>query len=112
MSAVYNCTSDAPARPELGLVLKIETRRAVRHLPEIIVQAASHLPTAVMIARGDLAVEVGYERLTEIQEEILWLCEAAHVVFSVVLVAQGRSKASAMRSSSHVAALRVQPAPS
>jgi pyruvate kinase len=32
-----------------------------------------------MIARGDLAVEVGYERLAEIQEEILWLCEAAHV---------------------------------
>ena len=32
-----------------------------------------------MIARGDLAVEVGYERLSEVQEEILWLCEAAHV---------------------------------
>jgi pyruvate kinase len=32
-----------------------------------------------MIARGDLAVEVGYERLAEIQEEILWLCEAAHI---------------------------------
>ena len=27
----------------------------------------------VMIARGDLAVEVGYERLAELQEEILWL---------------------------------------
>ena len=32
-----------------------------------------------MIARGDLAVEVGYERLAEFQEEILWLCEAAHL---------------------------------
>jgi pyruvate kinase len=32
-----------------------------------------------MIARGDLAVECGYERLAEVQEEILWLCEAAHV---------------------------------
>jgi len=32
-----------------------------------------------MIARGDLAVEIGYQRLAEIQEEILWLCEAAHV---------------------------------
>ena len=31
-----------------------------------------------MIARGDLAVEIGFERLSEIQEEILWLCEAAH----------------------------------
>src|SRR5262245_30654127 len=34
---------------------------------------------AVMIARGDLAVECGYERLAEVQEEILWLCQAAHV---------------------------------
>jgi len=32
-----------------------------------------------MIARVDLAVEVGYERLSEVQEEILWVCEAAHV---------------------------------
>jgi pyruvate kinase len=36
-------------------------------------------PTAVMIARGDLAVECGWERLAELQEEILWLCEAAQV---------------------------------
>ena len=32
-----------------------------------------------MIARGDLAVEIGFERLAEMQEEILWLAEAAHV---------------------------------
>ena len=32
-----------------------------------------------MIARGDLAVECGYERLAEVQEEILWLTQAAHV---------------------------------
>ena len=32
-----------------------------------------------MIARGDLAVECGYERLAEVQEEILWICEAAHL---------------------------------
>jgi pyruvate kinase len=32
-----------------------------------------------MIARGDLAVEIGYQRLAEMQEQILWLCEAAHV---------------------------------
>jgi len=32
-----------------------------------------------MIARGDLAVECGWERLAELQEEILWLCEAAQV---------------------------------
>ncbi|MEO7910665.1 MAG: pyruvate kinase [Roseiflexaceae bacterium] len=66
-------------QPAPTLVLKIETKRAVRNLPEIIVQSAARLPTAVMIARGDLAVELGYARLAEMQEEILWLCEAAHV---------------------------------
>jgi pyruvate kinase len=30
-------------------------------------------------ARGDLAVKCGYERLAEVQEEVLWFCEAAHV---------------------------------
>jgi pyruvate kinase len=32
-----------------------------------------------MIARGDLAVEIGPGRLSEVQEQILWICEAAHV---------------------------------
>lgn len=63
----------------LGLVLKVETRRAIRNLPEMLVRAAGHQPTAVMIARGDLAVEIGFARLAEMQEEILWICEAAHV---------------------------------
>ena len=64
---------------QLALVAKIETPRAVHNLPSIIVQAASRQPLAVMIARGDLAIELGFERLAEMQEEILWLCEAAHV---------------------------------
>jgi pyruvate kinase len=63
----------------VGLVAKIETPRAVRNLPQIIVRAAGIQPLAVMIARGDLAVEIGFERLAEMQEEMLWLCEAAHV---------------------------------
>jgi pyruvate kinase len=32
-----------------------------------------------MIARGDLAVECSYEGLAEVQEEILRLCQAAHL---------------------------------
>lgn len=64
---------------ELSLILKIETERAVRNLPDMLVRAAGRQPTAVMIARGDLAVEIGFARLAEIQEEILWLCEAAQV---------------------------------
>ncbi|MHC0053287.1 pyruvate kinase [Actibacterium sp. D379-3] len=68
-----------PDRPLPGIMLKVETPLAVRNLPELIVAAGGRLPVAVMIARGDLAVEIGFERLSEIQEEILWLCEAARV---------------------------------
>ena len=65
-------------RPVPGLILKIETEKAVRNLPDLIVTAAGHAPVGVMIARGDLAVEVGFHRLAELQEELLWLAEAAH----------------------------------
>ena len=68
----------APKREPPGLVLKIETPLALRNLPSLILQSSAHNPTAVMIARGDLAVELGFARLTEMQEEILWLCAAAH----------------------------------
>ncbi|MGB9303056.1 MAG: pyruvate kinase [Mycobacterium sp.] len=63
----------------LGIVLKIETRRAFENLPQLLLTAMRHPRVGVMIARGDLAVECGYERLAELQEEILWLCEAAHL---------------------------------
>jgi pyruvate kinase len=63
--------------PPQALVLKIETPLAVRNLPRLILSSLAHNPTAVMIARGDLAVEIGFARLSEMQEEMLWLCEAA-----------------------------------
>ncbi|MDZ4094996.1 MAG: pyruvate kinase [Paracoccaceae bacterium] len=62
-----------------AIILKIETPLGLRNLPELIVEAGGATPVGVMIARGDLAVEIGFERLSEIQEEILWLCEAAQV---------------------------------
>jgi pyruvate kinase len=68
-----------PGAPLPRLVVKLEARAALRELPDIIATAASSQPVGVMIARGDLAVEIGYERLAEIQEEILWVCEAAHI---------------------------------
>lgn len=63
----------------LGLVAKIELPEAVRNLPDLIAAAAGRRPFGVMIARGDLAAEIGFERLAEMQEEILWICEAASV---------------------------------
>jgi len=67
------------ARPDLGIVLKIETNKAFERLPSLLLAGLQSPPLGVMVARGDLAVEVGYARLAEVQEEILWLCEAAHV---------------------------------
>jgi pyruvate kinase len=64
---------------KLGLILKIETRRGFENLPEMLFAALRSTRCGVMIARGDLAVECGFERLAEVQEEILWMCEAAHV---------------------------------
>jgi pyruvate kinase len=63
----------------LGLVAKIERPEAVANLPDLIARALRQRPLAIMIARGDLAAEIGFERLAEMQEEILWLCEAAGV---------------------------------
>lgn len=68
----------AEARP-LGLMAKIERPEAVKNLPDLIARAARRGPFCVMIARGDLAAEIGFERLAEMQEELLWICEAAAV---------------------------------
>ena len=62
-----------------AIVLKIETRRGFENLPETLLTAMRWPCCGVMIARGDLAVECGFERLAEVQEEILWICEAAHI---------------------------------
>lgn len=64
---------------EIGVVLKIETEQAFDHLPQLLLTAMRRRRVGVMIARGDLAVESGYERMAELQEETLWLCEAAHL---------------------------------
>src|SRR5262245_49737309 len=62
----------------IGVILKIETRKAFDNLPQLLLAGLCAPPVGVMVARGDLGVEVGFERLAEVQEEILWLCEAAH----------------------------------
>jgi pyruvate kinase len=66
-------------KPELGIVLKVETARGFAALPELILKALESERVGLMVARGDLAVECGFERLAEVQEEMLWLCDAAHV---------------------------------
>lgn len=66
-------------KSDLGIVVKIETREAVHRLAQLLLAGLELPKFGVMIARGDLAVEVGFEHLARVQEDILCLCEAAHV---------------------------------
>ncbi|QNG18696.1 pyruvate kinase [Rhodococcus triatomae] len=64
---------------DIGVVVKLETVAGFEALPEVLLELMRWKRVGVMIARGDLAVEAGFERLAEVQEETLWLCEAARV---------------------------------
>jgi pyruvate kinase len=61
------------------VVVKIETAPCVERLPEVLIALLDSPSAGVMIARGDLAVEMGWERLAEVQRRILWLAGAAHL---------------------------------
>lgn len=64
---------------DIGVIFKIETRDGFDNLPDIILEGMRRNKIGVMIARGDLAVEVGFEQISEIQNQIVSLCEAAHI---------------------------------
>ncbi|WP_299536666.1 pyruvate kinase [Ulvibacterium sp.] len=68
-----------PEGDQLGIILKIETKSGFDNLTEILLTAMQVYPIGVMIARGDLAVECGWENMAMIQEEILSLCMASHI---------------------------------
>ena len=70
--------------PDFGIIAKVETSDAINYLAKILL-AGLDLPNfGILIARDDLAVEVGFENLPAIQEDILCMCEAAQI--PVILV--------------------------
>ncbi len=76
-----------------AVVLKIETKTGFENLPNLLLAAMQSASCGVMIARGDLAIECGFGRLAEVQEQILWVCEAAHVpVIWATQVLEGMAK--------------------
>jgi len=70
---------DRLERPDIGIILKIETRETFDNLPMLLLTGMRSQKVGVMIARGDLAVELGFLRIAEVQEQIMWLCDAAHI---------------------------------
>lgn len=63
----------------LGVAIRIESGRAFHQLPRLLASALRHANVAIVLAPASLGVDVGFERLPEMQEEILRLCRAAHV---------------------------------
>ncbi|MEM9000124.1 MAG: pyruvate kinase [Bacteroidota bacterium] len=63
----------------MGIILKIETKFGFENLVPILLEAMKNANIGVMIARGDLAIETGWENIGKIQQEMLSLCGAAHV---------------------------------
>ncbi|MEM9001820.1 MAG: pyruvate kinase [Bacteroidota bacterium] len=66
-------------KKSFGIILKIETRLAFENLKEILLTAMKFQNIGVMIARGDLAVEIGWDKIARVQSEIIALCSAAHI---------------------------------
>jgi pyruvate kinase len=50
----------------VGIVLKVENRAAFENLLRLLLAALRSRSVGVMVARGDLGVEVGFERLSEV----------------------------------------------
>ena len=78
LRSVKEKLSDITKR-EIPIVAKIETKDAVYRLPSIIEEGLSLPSFGIMIARGDLAIEVGFEQMAVVQEEILNLAHSAHI---------------------------------
>ncbi len=66
-------------RSDIGMIAKIETKQAISKMPEILEQLLAWEKSGVMIARGDLAIEVGFQNMAHIQETLLDICDAAHM---------------------------------
>lgn len=70
---------ESNGRDDIAIVAKIETKRAVAQMPAILEALLTCKHAGVMIARGDLAIEVGFRNLAIIQEKLIDICDAAHM---------------------------------
>jgi len=80
-------------KQHIAIAPKIETKTALKNLPLILEKLLEWENHALMIARGDLAIEVGFDNLPYIQEEILNICEASHTpVIYATQILEGKMK--------------------
>ncbi len=80
-------------KEHIAIVPKIETKRGVKNLPSLLAQLLKRPNDGAMMARGDLAIEVGFDNLPYIQEEIFDICESALVpVIYATQILEGKMK--------------------
>lgn len=79
LSVMDRIALEVPRVRDLGLVLKIETVPAFENISDILLEGMRHPNFGIMIARGDLAVELGFDRMTEVPGQILMVAESAHI---------------------------------
>jgi len=77
--AVLQTLLNQNGREDIGIITKIETKAGVENMPKILEQLLKSQRCGVMIARGDLAIEIGFDKMAYVQEALLDICDAAHV---------------------------------
>ena len=73
------CRVEEHSGRALGIVLKLETLEAMQNLPEILLELMKHERVGVMVARGDMAAELGIMQMVEAPRYVVNLCEAAQI---------------------------------
>jgi pyruvate kinase len=73
-------------KADIPVIAKIETKEAVTHFSSLLLEGLTFSKFGVMVARGDLAIDIGFRQLPVVQEEILSMCRAAQI--PVILATQ------------------------
>ena len=63
----------------VGIVVKLETLESMQNLPDILLELMKHERVGVMVARGDMAAELGIMHMVEAPRYVVNLCQAAQL---------------------------------
>lgn len=71
------CLKEHGLQDKVSICAKIETVQALGDLPSILLACLECVSASIMLARGDLASEAGFERLASATDDLIVMCSAA-----------------------------------